>query len=274
MWQRFFIPNTTPETVLTHFRDTLIADGFKTYDPFAGGTGSPVGVKTRLRLFIAPAESTWVKVLMSPEDQLESAYLSQIAAHIPILHLTVSDDKTWGIHLYEGTTVSSNPTALTPYLKPDSSPDDLKNAWEGTLSTQEKAVATDLPHDVEAYARQQGVNPQIANSMFKRMSKRVNKKLEKQGGSDPNAQAALAGNPTVNWQSEAGRRLSAVVHCLTVPTTWRTPEWQPLTDAYQIARQKARGGLLLAGEDKILQNFQGVLDYTLLYAAKKGEIAT
>src|SRR5258706_11665618 len=73
----------------------LATVGYQRYDPFPGGIGTPPGLTTFVKLFVAPAQDGWVRVLGDPDPVLPSL-LSQSA---PVIDAWINDALS-GIDVY------------------------------------------------------------------------------------------------------------------------------------------------------------------------------
>ena len=61
-------------------RSALEGAGYAPYDPFPGGTGTPPGLAQWTRLFVAPAQDGWVRVLGEPDEAQRAALCADSSA--------------------------------------------------------------------------------------------------------------------------------------------------------------------------------------------------
>lgn len=252
----YLIPHNPAEVI----RQTLLDAHYKTYDPFPGGSGSPIGKVTRLRLFISPIIDGWHKVLMALEDtfpaELQSALPDLLTAELlDDNHFQIGVGGQWGLE------------TLTPYLRPDCTLDAMQQAATSPVQVAPPVSPelANLPPDIQQMAQQSGVKAVQVDKMMGKMSKRIMKKLPEDDTKQEQVRAALQASQGANWQSAAGQHLRAVMACLTVPEQWYRPDWQSLVNAYQVARQQQRKMPLLPGDDAMLKQVPDALDYTPLY---------
>jgi hypothetical protein len=113
------------------------------------------------------------------------------------------------------------------------------------------------------------VNPAQAQKLFSRLTGQVMKKAG--GGEEADAARALvAGSGDINWNSAAGRRIQALMACLTVPDNWREPDFISLRDAYQLheRRRRAPNARLYPGEAETMARVPDALNYTPVYGGR------
>jgi hypothetical protein len=269
MWQRILFQSTQHEVLSQVIKSVLENDGFKLYDPFAGGTGTPVGIKERLRMFLAPPLEGWTRLAIAPQDVFSQPHLESVAiqTNVAILNLQVVSEEAFQVIGYEQGKALAMPENFGAFLRSGTSPEHIMQVWRGETLQAVKDGGSDLPADIQAFAEQKGVNVKAVDRMMGKMTRRINKKM--QGENQDAAKAALASNSGMNWKSVGARTLLGVAECLAIPAEWRSPDWQLLTDAYQAARQKQRGGLILPTDEKMLQSLPDALNYQPLYFAKK-----
>lgn len=273
IWQTFLFQNPDEKAYATTILSALKEQGFKSYDPFPGGLGAPIGKVERLRMFLAPSHSGWQRLCVAPQDTVPTEIIDSLAAIVPnpVLWLRVHDAEQMDIHLLPEKT--SEWQALAPFLQTASDVDGLTAAATQSLEpTDEPAMP--IPSDIQQLAKDRGVSDKQIDKMMGRMSKSLFKKAS-QDDAEANladAQAALNSGPKgMQWGSVAGQRLRAVMQHLVIPEDyWRLPDWQSLTGAYQIARQAQRGHAeLLTGDRERLEAVPDALDYQLLYVSRK-----
>lgn len=249
-----------PDNPIDGIKHALLSIGYKPYDPFPGGSGSPIGKVTRLRLFISPAVEGWHKILMAYED----TFPHNLQLALPTLLMAeIVDDEQFQI----GVSGQWGLETLVLYLRPTHSFADMQQA---AASPIQEAPPTppelaNLPPDIQQLAQQSGVQVVQVDKMMNKMSKKVLRNMAADEETQAQARAAIKASQGVNWQSAAGQHLRAIMACLTVPEQWYLPDWQSLVNAYQVARQQQRQIPLLPGDEAMLQQVPNALDYTPLY---------
>jgi hypothetical protein len=124
-----------------------------------------------------------------------------------------------------------------------------------------------LPDDVRAMA--ENLNPKQIDRMFGKWMKRVSKRL---AGDEAGARALLRGD-AVDWNSDGGRQIQALMACLDIPPdSWRYPDFTTVRDAYQLhlRRKRRPDARLLPGDAEAMQAVPDALDYTPVYMGKAG----
>lgn len=279
-WHSLFVRTDDATEVVAMLVAALTERGYQRFDPFPGGSGTPLGIKDTLRFFVAPVADGWVRVLCATQNTLRPP---AFALPLPHLHGWIVGDAS-GWDAYANGTLQ--PNGLAAYLKPDVSPDALTtDAGRTILSdgevthTMRPPPNTTLPPDVEQLARERGVNPDQANKLISRLTAQVFGKLDRQSGGEASAmqgqaQAAISkamrGADKVAWDGPIGRRMIAVAEALTLPANWRDLDVDLLREAYQVARRLQRNphADLMADERRALNAVPNAIDYHAVYAGK------
>ncbi len=279
IWQHLLFANVSLNETIAAIRNALENDGYKSYDPFPGGSGSPIGKLTRLRTFAAPSDQSWQSVFVAPNDSFDPSVLTDLIKSVEtaFLDLRIQSPEDFQITVYNTASTSTDLTALVPFLKSGLTVADLESAHNEVISISDSSPsnAANLPSELQQFADDQGVEGKHINKLMGRMTKRIFKKMEQQSGdasdyTQEQANAMLAGQVQDILNSPAGQKLRNVLACLTVPDGWYLPDWKSLVAAYPIARQLQRGDeLLLPGDEATLNQVPDALDYTPLYYAKK-----
>lgn len=271
LWQTLVVVNLPALSIADSVRDLLKVNGYKTYDPFPGGLGSPIGKVSRLRMFLAPTAASWVRLLVATDDDVPHNLVTTLAQSLqtPIIWPQLIDDQQFSVGYVTATgEIDATWESLRPYLKDDLSVADLTAAAQQAVVISRQNA--NLPADVQQMATAHGIEMDQVDKLMGKMTRRLFGK-DQEGDALQQAKAGLASQATVDWNTVSGTRLISVMGCLTIPDEyWRLPSWDALTGAYQVARQRQRGqNDLLSTDATALAAVPNALDYTLLYFSKK-----
>jgi hypothetical protein len=284
-WNRLFIAPTdtvpSPAAVATALQTVLEAQGYDPYDPFPGGTGTPLGLKQMVKLFVAPPQDGWITVLGKfPDDLLLD--LHQIVK-TPVIVGWLTDD-SGSLVLFADGARRDDPAAFEPYKRTSVTLETLQRAFAGELAVEAlesdrppvMAVGADsLPPELRQLAEDQGADPAQAGKLFEKMGGKLFKRMSKQTGASPEerdqAQAMFMGGGQDAWNSLHGQRVRAIISVLTLPDNWRTPTQDALRDAYQIhrLRQRAPRMALMPGDKETMDTVPNALDYLPVYMGRR-----
>jgi hypothetical protein len=277
IWYSLFLPKADPEEVADKLRAVLATRDYKPYDPFPGGTGTPPKLSETVRLFVAPSQDDWVRVLGQPVESLLDDFNERIA--IPVIYGWLTDEDG-GFALYQDGKRHRDPDDFKAYLRRDKSPDLLKRAWEGkipvpVLESEQPPVAVvnmaDLPPDIQELAAEKNVDPKKANKLAERLSATLFGKL--QGGSKEEQEQAkelIQGGGRDNWNSLNGQRVRAIAGLLDLPENWRLPALETVRDAYQLHRLREKNPRmpLMPGDTAVMKAIPDALDYRPVYMGR------
>lgn len=259
-WDSLFFPSAESADVAAALRQALSALGYTAFDPFAPPPGR--SYTRAVRLFVAPQTGGWVRVI----GAVDRRALAALAADSLCLELGLAGDKA-RISVWAGGNEVEPIDALQPHTRPGSS---LSAVLTYNTSTGGTPVVSDtllptLPPDVRPLADQ--VDLSQAQGMLSRFSSR----LLKRAGADDSAEAAaraLVAEAAPDWNSPGGQRICALMSALTVPDSWREPDFVTLRDAYQLhlRRQRSPAARLYPGDAEALARVPDALAYTPVYA--------
>ncbi len=260
-WQSLYLSCVDRDAVVSALRDSLVALRYELYDPFGLIPGN--AYPQTVRLFVAPPQADWVRVIGEPDARL----LPDLSRLGLCLGLAL-DGSAARIAVYAHGEQADPQSALTAHLRPASTADDLRRALAESPAAGNEArerPAPDslpldaLPEDVQAMA--QGVDLRQAQKMFNRLSGQLLKK-----GDSAAARELLAGNAP-DWDSPGGRQLAALMACLTAPENWREPDFTTLRDAYQLhaRRRRSPSARLYPGDAEALAKVPDALEYVPVY---------
>jgi hypothetical protein len=267
-WHSLYLPAGDPPAITAALLDALHQLGYQRYDPFAGGTGTPPGLKTFVKHFIAPPVDGWARILGEPDLQA----VIDLSKGRMVLHAWLTD-ADGNVSLYQDG--QARDEALTTLLRPGKTADDLRRAQAGTAPVAADPLNSTVPAEMQHLAHTHNVNPEQANQMIERITSRLFGKLDRASdgeASDMRARAsALAtGANRLNWNSAAGQRLKALAAVLGLPSNWREPDFEMVRAAYQAARylRKSPNARLMPDEQEALKALPHAIQYEAVYAGK------
>lgn len=268
-WNSIYLQTHETAAVVITLVESLQALGYQRYDPFPGGMGTPPGLKTFAKYFVAPAQDGWVRILGEPVADL----LPVLSRKMPLLYAWLAETGS-GIEVYnEG---ERHDDQLVDYLRsgkvlPDTT--SMKQADPSTIVNMPAGIA--LPDDVQQLARDHNVDPQQTDRLVSRLTSQLFGKLDRTSGGEASAMQTQArtlasGNTTINWNSAAGQYLIAAMESLTVPANWRVPDFDSLRDAYQVARRLRRtpSAQLMPDEQAAIKAIPNAIEYEAVYMGK------
>ena len=262
-WCSLFLPCDDATVVASALRASLETLGYASFNPF--GLMPGLTYPRAVRLFVAPAQAGWVRVIGEPDE----AQLPMIAEKMPCLLVELNGAQE-RLEVYAEGIKQPPESALVPYLKPTASVEILQRALT-TSAPVANSSASDvgffkdaLPDTVKA----SGVDMRQAQKMFDRLSAGLTQRSGNEG-KEAAARALLQGERP-EWNSAGGARIQAVLDCLTVPATWREPDFVTLRDAYQLHERRRRNpnAALYPGDGEAMAAVPNALDYVIVYAGK------
>lgn len=269
-WHSLYLPTSDAESALDALRALLSAAGYTPYDPFPGGTGTPPGLHALVRLFAAPPQDGWLRILGEPVEAL----LPDLSAalEMPVLYGWLGE-AGGGFALFSGGERHTDPAAFEPYLSVGRSLDELRSAFAGTLPVDvvddARPGADSLSPELRRFAREQGVDPRKASQMAERLSDSVFGRLSRDDddAEQDQARAIVMGGGRDVWNSLAGQRVRAIAGVLRLPANWRLPTWETVRDAYHVHRLRQRHPrmALLASDRQAMAALPNALDYVPVF---------
>lgn len=213
-------------------------------------------------MFVAPAIQGWTRILGVSDARVIPA-LSQLG---PCLSMALKEDEG-RVAVYEDGADADVLETLAPYLRAGLTIDDLKKALARPYPRGKKQKAKSglsvqaLPDEVQAMA--QDLNPKRVDKMFNRFMNRFARRTPE----EEDALREMMAGGQVDWDSPGGQRIRAVMACLTIPDTWREPDFVTLRDAYQLHQRRRRlpDAHLLPGDGEAMAAVPNALDYLPVY---------
>jgi hypothetical protein len=256
--------NNNP-VIIDALRNALVGLGYSPYDPFKG-IGSGIAYPQTVKLFVAPANNGWTRILGVTDDQL----IQSLSASALCLSVVLDGDDGQLTVYWSGDPVDTV-ASLTAHLRSGLAAFDLQRALDNSyVKAAQSKDDTDLPMDVlpeHVQAMAQDLNPQRVNTMFNRFVKRFSKGLS----DDPDAARDLLNDGRIEWESPGGQRIEAAMQCLLIGDAWREPDFVTVRDAYQLQlrHQRTPNPPLFPGDEEAIAAVPNALDYTPVYGGKK-----
>jgi hypothetical protein len=278
-WHSLYVPTADAAPVAQALHALLTAQGYQDFDPFPGGSGTPPGLSTTVRLFVAPPQDGWVRVL----GQLTPDAAPELSTHTgqPVIDAWLTDEDG-GFALYWNGARHDDPASFAAYLLPGRADSDLDRAFAGKLDVPvldsgdlPGVVGSEvLPSEVRDQVKEKGM-PRGANWLSRQLGNRVLRQIAREENVDPEEVEAaramvMSGAGQDIWNSLNGQRVRAIASVLSLPANWREPAWQTVRDAYHMHRLRERNPRmpLLPGDDDTLKAVPDALAYTPVYMGR------
>ncbi len=269
-WDSLYLPSANQEAVANRLRQLLENLDYTLYDPFGILPGP--SYQHTVRLFVGPTNDGWVRVIGSPDPRL---MMSITGFYV---RLTAAEA---AIEAYANGNARPVEALLTRHLRAGHTAKDLQRVLytddlpplPPEATNQEPTVVHALPDDIQSLANQ--VDQGRAQQMIDRLSSNLMDKVGRRSGTDATqlsaaAQELISQTPP-DWNSPGGQRIRALMQCLTVPESWRNPDFLALRDAYQLhsRRQRKPDARLYPGDKAAMKRVPDALEYIPVYGGKK-----
>lgn len=263
-WNSLYLSSEQPQQIIDIIHDYFDREGYTGYNPFDD-------LPTRsypqtLKMFLAPAQAGWSRLLL--DDDSDSGIIEELAAQISKVCdcLSVRLEGNIGtIHGFrEGHHIN---LAQWAQAYSDCDITAILNTEVFHLTPLNDGQIGDiplsaLPDDIQQMAQE--VNAKEANKLFEKLSNRLLKAIGRN-------EARNLINEQLNWDSQGGQYIRAVMDCLNIMDNWRHPDFITVRTAYTIHAQSLRGiHETFAGDEDTLKAVPNVLAYTVLYGGKMG----
>jgi hypothetical protein len=262
-WCSLFLPSENANQVVTALQASLERLGYTAFNPF--GLMPGLTYPRAVRLFVAPAQAGWVRVIGEPDE----AQLPILSQKMPCLLVELNGAQERVEALVEGWT-QPLASALAPYLKPNVSVEMLERALSASISPMSSGAS-----DVEFFnqalpdsVKTANVDMRQAQKMFDRLSAGL---TQRSGNTGKEAAARdLLQGQRPDWNSAGGTRIRGLMDCLTIPPGWGSPDFVTLRDAYQLHERRRRtpNAMLYPGDAEAMADVPNALDYAVVYAGK------
>ena len=263
-WHNLYLSSEQSQQIIDSIHDYFNTKGYKLYNPFGDLPG--MSYPQTLKMFLAPAQAGWSRLLLDGDS--ESGIIEDLSAQLSkswdCLSLRL-EGNIGTIHAFsEGNLVNLAQWAQS-YTDGDITA--ILNTEIFHLQPLNQGQIGDiplsaLPDDIQQMAQE--VNAKEANKLFEKLSNRLLKAI---GRND--ARNLL--NERINWDSQGGQYIRAVMDCLNILENWRNPDFTTVRTAYTIHAQHLRGiHEIFAGDEETLESVPNVLDYTVIYGGRMG----
>jgi hypothetical protein len=249
LWSSLYLRADDSAAVAQALERAAAVNGYTLFNPFSGAPGRTW--PRTLRLFVAPAQGGWVRVLGQPDEAL----LPELSHHAPLLWAELEGDRGRLDAWDKGR--AGRVEAIF-----GAAPEDADALPPSAPTAAGSSVFDALPDEVKAM----NTRPDQAQAMLDKLSGGL---IRKAGGDEASAKAALQGHPP-QWDSREGRRVAALLDRLDIPG-WAQPDFVTVRDAYQLhlRRQLRPNAPLYHGDQDTLDAVPNALDYRPVYAGKK-----
>lgn len=252
LWSSLYLPTAEQEDVAAALVGIHTRVGYQPFNPFPGGSGSPIRAIQFSRLFVAPPQEGWTRLIGQPDSDLLPELASQLG--IGLIYVWVAHEEG-GVEAIGG--------SLSHFLREGKTEEDLQQALTAPLPAASK------PDFVSNLAGEYGIDPKQAGELVQKTIGSLFGKLNKDGSAEAQTQAAeLVSRSRFSWKMPAAQRVAAITDCLRLPANWREPSYHDLTAAYQAACWLELNGNLLPGDEAALDKVAYPLDYLLAYFAR------
>lgn len=279
-WQSLYLFYDDTDALAACLRDILQQRGFTLYHPF--GTTPGIAYTQYVRAFIAPAgagdtpaEKTWTRILLEVQPpQVIHPVAEALSKALNCTALLVGlGSKSAHLTVYERGREITPGRGLCRYARDAEAEQQLINIVTASArpvfnlppvddgETIGDVKMTDLPDELQQMARQ--VNSLNPGKLFRRLSNRL------MGGAQQDAAREML-NQEPDWNSQAGQYLRAIISCVTIPPSWREPDFATLRMAYSLhtRRQRNPDAPLLPGDSDALAAVPDALSCIPVYAGR------
>ena len=245
-WYNLYVNHSDQPTIAARLRDSLLQLGYTEFNAFGLMPGRVY--PDAVRLFIAPPQGDWVRVIA------EKPLTFTLPAFPRLIEASLEGT---GLRVYVDAVLADSVTALADYPCSERA---LSAPLDATSTDSVGGVPLDaLPDDVRQMAS--GLDPRQVGKLFNRMSATV---LGKVG-----AEAGGAGDllKTTDWSTPNGQQIRRVLACLQLDTT---PDFVTLRDAYALHERRRRNpkANLYPGDAEAMQAVPNALAFIPLYAGR------
>jgi hypothetical protein len=261
-----YIPHAETAAAAAALGAALEGLGYKAFDPYKGAfSGLSRPGDRDVRQFAAPVHEGWVRVLGPPDPKS----LAPFSESVGVVVWLWRDTGEAGFTVFRDGLSYDEIDALLPWLREDKKPADLESALQGELLMPDVEEGGILPQQVQVMAAD--VDPADIEKLAGKFKDNVIHKLGGSSAEDMARAEVLAESPAAAWNERAGKRLRALVSCLTLPETWRDPRYEDVRAAYQVARYLKRrpNATQLPSDEIALARVPDALKYEMVYYRRR-----
>lgn len=250
-WVSLFVPGDDRNALIAAVESALVSAGAVKYDPFGAMPG--LSYPRAVRLFAAPQDGAWLRLIVSPDCVLEPV-ISAASQHVPVVLGFISSDLTPLLTFYRGGQLIDM-AALAPYLNdPDGFAQVLLHPVPGASGVGGISKAV-LPASVRAMSA--GLPARQIERLMANMTGGIDK------ANRDGAQAALQ---SVDWESGAGAWIQTALAFLGI-TDAVEPDYATVSAAYRTAVRLKRNpkATLYPGDAEARDAVPNALDYAPVF---------
>lgn len=249
-WISLYVPGADRAALIAAVESALTAAGAATYDPF--GTMPGLSYQRAVRLFVAPEEGAWLRLIASPDCVLEPV-ITAASMDVPVMAGFISAELTPTLTAYRGGHLVEA-VALSPYLRDLAGFASHLNLPKTGASTVGGISSAALPAHVRAMSS--GLPARQVERLMTTMTGSLSR------GDRASAQATLQ---SVDWYSGAGLWMREALEFLGISDV--TPDYPTLSTAYRTAKRLTRkpDATLYPGDAEAQEAVPNALDYAPVF---------
>lgn len=250
-WISLYVPGADPAVLTSTVESALASAGATKYDPFGAMPG--LSYPRAVKLFVAPKNGDWVRMIISPDCVLEPV-VTAASLDAPLAAGFISSDLIPALTFYRGGDLI-DVLAVSQYVTDASGfAAHLKVPRHGTSSVGGVSSGA-LPADLRSLSG--GLPARQVERMMNSMTGAISK------GDRAGAQAALQ---SIDWESGAGEWMRTALSYLGMRNAVQ-PDYATVSTAFRTAKRLARNpnATLYPGDTEARNAVQDVLDYTPVF---------
>ncbi len=253
-WHSLYLPSDDHATIVSEIQALLAQRNATPYDPF--GTMPITRAYTNaVKAFVAPPQNGWTRILLAAESPFNDI-VQWLGESMTLLAASLSDKFSGFIAWRDGKAIEPL-TLMANYADHDA----LKAALDAkydTLKAKDDSLEDVIPLELRGLMGEGSLKK--AEGLLSRMAGRALSLNERA------AATALLREMVVDWTSESGQRIRAVMALMPIPN-WAVPDYVLLRDAYRqhMRAQRNPNAVLSADAQKLIQAVPNALEYTPLF---------
>ncbi len=257
-WHSLYLPSDDSQTILSACQTALVKNGLDSYDPFGLMPVTRAYTET-VKAFIAPAQNGWTRVVLSSDTPPHAALVASLSQITPLLTVSVLDDGAEITAWHNGAQI--NATDMMANYADRAALEAALNAKYDTKKAKDDSLLDVIPEELRGLMGEGSLKK--AEGMLGRMAGRALSMNERA------AAATMLREMVVDWASEGGQRIRAVMALMPIPH-WAVPDYVLLRDAYrqQMRVQRNANAQLNDEAKKLVQAVPNALAYAPLFYGK------